>query len=299
MREAYFIKLGERGEWEQECLREGTLRLDYKATPPDLCSNGDWEAVRQFWEEQRGNRGVATRDKNQIRIFYEAAEDSVFVTFTNGLMYWCRPTGLVEVLADGGRKRKTLAGWKSYSNGGTQLTVDRLSGHLLKVQMFQGAICRVKDVSYLRRKLNHELLPEIVEAENAEQALMNANISLMRRLTWQDFELLVDLTFSASGWRRMGVVGRTQRTVDIDLLLPSTGERAFVQIKAQASETDVQEYTRRFVEADAHSRMFFVWHTGNISREYETDGIYLIGPERLARMVLDAGLTSWLREKVH
>ena len=30
---------------------------------------------------------------------------------------------------------------------------------------------------------------------------MVAIVSLMRLLTWQDFELLVDLVFSTSGWR--------------------------------------------------------------------------------------------------
>jgi hypothetical protein len=43
--------------------------------------------------------------------------------------------------------------------------------------------------------------------------------------------------------------------------------------------------------------MFFVWHSGDIG-EIEEGKAVLIGPDRLARMVFDAGLTSWLREKV-
>jgi hypothetical protein len=38
-----------------------------------------------------------------------------------------------------------------------------------------------------------------------------------------DFETLVDLVFFTSGWRREGIVGKTQKTLDIDLVLPSTG----------------------------------------------------------------------------
>ncbi len=34
-----------------------------------------------------------------------------------------------------------------------------------------------------------------------------------RLLEPQDFELLVDLVFSTSGWRRVGVVGGTQKTL--------------------------------------------------------------------------------------
>jgi hypothetical protein len=236
---AYFIKLGREGQWESECLREGTIRLGYRETPHDLCLQGEWDAVRAFWEYRRGDAGTATRDMNQIRIFYEADEDSIFITFADGLMYWCRPSGQVALLTDDGRQRSTTEGWSNVSVYGNPLTTDRLSGHLLKVQMFRGTICRVRALDYLLRKLNDELLPEVEAAEIAEATLIDAVIGLMRRLTWQDFELLVELTFSASGWRRIGVVGRTQRTVDIELLLPTTGERAFVQVKSQASQADI------------------------------------------------------------
>jgi hypothetical protein len=94
------------------------------------------------------------------------------------------------------------------------------------------------------------------------------------------------------------VVGRVQKTVDLELLLPSTGERAFVQIKSQANAASLQDYATRFEQADLYDRMFFVWHTGHVAEKDEADDITLIGPERLARMCLDAGLASWLREKV-
>lgn len=122
-------------------------------------------------------------------------------------------------------------------------------------------------------------------------------IPLMRLLTWQDFELLVDLVFSDSGWRRTGHVGKTQKTVDIELVLPTTGERAFVQIKSSAGKRDLADYLERFKNSDVYDRMFFVWHSGDVAGVEGSDAV-LIGPDRLARMVFDAGLTSWLREKV-
>jgi hypothetical protein len=83
-----------------------------------------------------------------------------------------------------------------------------------------GAICEVKALDYLLRKLGDELLPDVAAAEEAERALLTANIRLMCLLTPQDFELLVDLSFSASGWRRIGPVGKNQKTVDFELVLP-------------------------------------------------------------------------------
>lgn len=297
-KKAFYIKLGRSGDWEKECFNEGTLRFGYRETPHDLCIKGAWDGVWNVWNERRGDGGTATRDTKQIRTFYEADEQTVFITFANGLLYWCHPKGPVEVLPDGGRRRATVDGWHSQSVNGKALSSDRISGHLLKVQMFRGTICQVKHLDYLLRKINDELSPEVEAAEAAERALMTAIVGLMRHLTWQDFELLVDLVFSASGWRRIGVTGRVQKTVDLELVLPSTGERAFVQIKSQANAGHLEDYAARFDQADLYDRMFFVWHSGTLSADDTQDGITLIGPERLSRMVLDAGLSSWLREKV-
>lgn len=296
---AYFIKLGPGGVWEEDCLRDGVIRFGYRETPHGACVDGDWDQVFKTWLRIRDDSGTARRDMNQIRIFYEADERSLFVTFHGGLLYWCRPTGQVAVLPDGCRVRRTADGWHSTSVGGAPLTADRLSGHLLKVQMFRGTICRVEALDYLLRKLNDELSPEVAAAEQAEETLRAAIAPLMRLLTWQDFELLVDLVFSSSGWRRVGAVGRTQKTVDLELVLPTTGERAFVQIKSAAGQSELRDYAERFAASAAYDRMFFVWHTGDIGVERDgvTRGVTLIGPETLARMVLDAGLSSWLREK--
>ena len=164
--------------------------------------------------------------------------------------------------------------------------------------MFRGTLCQVKPFDYLLRKLNDELSPKVAAAEEPERGLMEATVGLLRLLTWQDFELLVDLIFSASGWRRIGVIGRVQKTVDLELVLPTTGERAFVQVKSQASNASLQDYAGRFEQAELYDRMFFVWHTGAIAETDAFDGITLVGPARLSRMILDAGLSTWLREKV-
>lgn len=294
----YYIKLGRGGDWEAESLRDGVLRFGYREAPHDLCARGDWQGVWEAMKAIRGDAGAATRDVNQIRAYYEADEHSIFITFVGGLLYWCRPTGPVELLDDRSHRRQTAKGWRNTSVNGTMLSADRLSGRLLKVQMFRGTICDVRAGDYLLRKLSDQLSPEVAAAEEAERALMTAIVELMRLLTWQDFELLVDLVFSTSGWRRVSQVGRTQKTVDLELILPSTAERAFVQVKSQATSAALNDYVARLAEADAYDRMFFVWHTGDIAEESSPAGVILLGPRKLSRMVLDAGLSSWLREKV-
>lgn len=293
-----YIKLGRAGGWEEESLRNGVLRFGYREAPHALCVQGSWTAVWDVMKVKRKDAGAATRDVSQIRAYYESDETTIFITFVDGLLYWCRPTGIVQLLDDNSHSRATVDGWKNISVGGVRLTADRLSGHLLKVQMFRGTICDVKASEYLLRKLNDELSPQLVAAEEAEAALRTALVGLMRLLSWQDFELLVDLVFSSSGWRRVGQVGRTQKTVDLELVLPSTSERAFVQVKSAATAAGLKGYVSIFDKAVAYDRMFFVWHTGNLSEDLEIPGVILVGPNKLSRMVMDAGLSSWLREKV-
>jgi len=106
------------------------------------------------------------------------------------------------------------------------------------------------------------------------------------------------LVFTASGWRRVGVVGRTQDTVDLELMLPSTRERAFVQVKSKTTATELAGYVAKLDErADLYSRMFYVYHSGEPSAP-DDHRVTLIGPEQLADLVFEAGLTGWLIEKV-
>jgi hypothetical protein len=226
-----FIKLGPSGSWEKECLENGILRFGYKQTPFDAAVSGDWETVRKVWLGLRKDEGTATRDVIQIRHFFEAGEDTVWITFCGGFLWWCFAKPGVKRHQDGkGSYRTTVAGWKNTDILDGKLFTEKLSGNLLKVQSFQGTICEIKAFEYLKRKLNGQLLPEVEDAAQAENQMVQKIIPLMRLLTWQDFELLVDLVFANSGWRRLGQVGKVQKIVDIELMLPTTGERAFVQI---------------------------------------------------------------------
>lgn len=279
-------------------MGKGILRFGYNQTPFDAAIKGDWETVRKVWLDLRKDKGSATRDVAQIRHFFEAGDDTLWITFFGGFLWWCFAKPGVKHHQDGeGSYRETVDGWHNTDIHGTKLSSEKLSGNLLKVQAFQGTICEIGMLEYLKRKLNGRLLPEVEDAVKAEEQMVQKIIPLMRLLTWQDFELLVDLVFSNSGWRRIGEVGKTQKTVDIELMLPTTGERAFVQIKSTAGKEDVAEYLERLKNSDAYNRMFFVWHSGDVG-EVEDGSVILISPNRLAKMVFDAGLTSWLRDKV-
>ena len=140
-------------------------------------------------------------------------------------------------------------------------------------------------------------MPEVERAQQAEEELQEAILPLLRLLTWQDFELLIDLIFANSGWRRIGMLGKTQKTVDLELVLPTTQERAFVQVKSSATQAVLEEYMEFHSKSAAYDRMFFVYHSGKLDEE-APENVTIIGPQSLVQMTLDAGLVRWLLEKV-
>ncbi|HWH59987.1 MAG TPA: hypothetical protein VN682_20325 [Terriglobales bacterium] len=76
--------------------------------------------------------------------------------------------------------------------------------------------------------------------------LQAKTLGLLRLLDPNDFETLGGLIFETSGWRRISTVGGNQKTTDIDLLLPTTGEKALVQIKSSTTQAEFQSYLDEF-----------------------------------------------------
>lgn len=179
---------------------------------------------------------------------------------------------------------------------GEPLTKDRLAGSITKLAGFQGTSCAVDVADYVVNRINGRKRSEVEQAILAVGDVKLAVLGMLKLLGPKDFELLVDLVFSTSGWRRQGDVGKNRKTVDISMVLPSTKEQAFVQVKSSTTSGQLASYVGKLSESGPFERMFFVFHSG----EAETDDerVIVIGPERLAEMVLDAGLTNWLINKV-
>ncbi|UHQ23067.1 hypothetical protein LVB77_20875 [Lysobacter sp. 5GHs7-4] len=124
--------------------------------------------------------------------------------------------------------------------------------------------------------------------------LIDSLVPLIQRLGPRDFEVLVELIFGSSGWRRIDSTGGTRKLLDLDLELPSTGERAFVQVKAKTTQSEFEAYAQQGKDG-VFNRMFYAYHTGAVTTDDEA--ITVIEASRLARMTLDAGLTDWVIRK--
>lgn len=296
-----YIKLGENGEWEEDCIfKDQTLRLGYQSSQHQESLRGDWEAVREYWlKERKGDQRSASRDLNQIRDFYELKKTDIWVTFYSRKLYWCHAEEDVHELNDGTRIRKVIGSWSCKDKKGNLLTIENIDGRITKVQGYQGTICAVELPEYLLRKINGDVQPEIQATIDSLANLKQRVEELIKGLWWKDFELLVDLIFSKSGWQRISVLGKDQKSLDLDLYSPVTQKRAFVQVKSSTNISDLQYYQEEFKKYD-HDEMYFVYHTftGDPEQLPNNDPkVSVWDVSRIADLVIDAGLVRWLLTK--
>jgi hypothetical protein len=67
-------------------------------------------------------------------------------------------------------------------------------------------------------------------------------------------------------------------------------------VKSKTTSSELEEYVGKLESLGPYDRMFYIFHSG----EAETDDerVTVMGPDRLADLVVDAGLVNWLIRKV-
>jgi len=297
-----YIKLGDGGKWERYCIEEQqTLRLGYESPHHQESLSGDWDTVRGFWLSARnGNKGAASRDLNQIRDFYELSESDIWITFYQRKLYWCQAYNEVHEIKDGSRIRNVIGSWSCCDKKGSPLSIENIDGRITKVQGYRGTICGVELPEYLLRKINGEVQPEIQATKESLEVLKLNIENLIKGLWWNDFELLVDLIFSQSGWQRISVLGKTEKDIDLDVFSPVTQKRAFVQVKSATTANQIQSYREIFNQHHQYDEMYFVFHTfsGNLEElNIDDPRVAVWDISRVADLVINAGLIGWLIAK--
>jgi hypothetical protein len=297
-----FIKLGEKGGWEADCIegKEPCIRLGFCSKQHRESLAGDWAAVLRYWSTTGGKKkGKATEFTNQVKAFYTADNQTLWITFYQRKLWWCFTSPLVKELPDGTRVRRVIGQWRCQDLLGRDLYVDDLSGALTKVRGFRGTICTVSQSAYLLRRLNGDLPPEVSAARACLQQLESALQGLIPRLGWKDFELLCDLIFTQAGWQRISSLGKTEKTIDMELLAPVTGRRAVVQIKSQADLPTFLKCQQQLLSLPGQPEVYFVVHTPSpeLAAHNPKSKVILITSERLAALIVSSGLSQWLIQK--
>lgn len=304
-----FIKLGKAGKWEDYCIKNNVIVFELNNPNHDQCLLDEWDDIfvdllqQSTKNTDKKKKQEATTIKNQAKDFYTSPGDVMWITFYKRKLYWCFAEDqveerLIEPNNESVRVRKVKDNWRSTDIFGNDLFVQNLSGKLTMVQMFRGTICDVKEKEYLLQRINSIESEDILNAKYAFEMLVNKIKPLIFSLTWKDFEILVDLVFSNAGWQRVATLGGTEKDIDLDLLSPVSGRRAFVQVKSRSSQEELEEYINTFEAMKQYDEMYYVYHTTGLSLPVGCNqNIKLIGIDEIAKLTVNAGLTNWLITK--
>lgn len=305
-----FVKLGLGGTWEKECKERGILRFGFESADPEalqLCREGRWDEIARGWRDDgEFEPGTATNFTNQMREFFDDKGETLWVTFINDELHYGFLEPSEPQRAEPGNDkdwssfRKMHGGWRSADANGEALTRTSLPGTITKLSMFRGTSCNVADHEYLVNRINAQRSVDVVKVDEARKALLEALAVLIRRLHDRDFELLIDMAFINAGWRRLGRVGGNEPVKDLDLEMPLTRDRAYVQVKCEAHQAVLESAVKDFEARYSYARMFFVYHTSAkpLENRWQESGVSVMGAEEVARMTLEGGLLDWVTSRV-
>ncbi len=304
-----FIKLGRGSMWWALAKETNTLRLGFPQFDFELCKSGKWvEATKAYAATgARTRKSDITRAVNQVRAFFELPETVLWFTIEDGDVWWCfaeaevidlHPADNLAERKTGARSRGVIDRWRNTDVMGTPLRLDSMTTKITKVASFQETIAKPGGATDLLRKIRALQSDQHEQAERILQEMVLAVGDLLDQLHQDDFELLIELIFSSSGWKRISAIGGTQNTLDMAMVLPTTGEHCFVQVKSQTNQVTFQQLVGAFAKMAGYSRMFFVYHSP--AQKFTNDaGDRVVAWYRyeIAKQAIAAGLVNWILDR--
>jgi hypothetical protein len=192
------------------------------------------------------------QDFNQLRDLLDTPSKHVWITFEDGYMWWCTVHDGATVNPDGEGTEKGnfwLACDRQWSNRSLKrelLAKSKLPGTVTSTAGFKGTVCTPKDWPAVLRIIQDQKDPDAAKAAGARRDYEQAIHKIVKRLSPQDFEQLIDFILARTGWARISKVGGVQEGIDIEAENPTAAEIAFVQVKGSAAQEVLNEYVERF-----------------------------------------------------
>ena len=308
-----FIKLGSKSDnLEIDCLNNGKMVLGYEQINHFIKYNSlniD-DLQREISEKYKSDKGATTRHAKQIISFYDKNDTTLWITFSQRKVWWGFVDNSKEPYQNekGFTYRTMIDGWKCTDINNRLLTFENVSGALLKTQGFQGTICDISQKDsfpieeYTIRLIYGEKLEEVKQAEKNKKNIENSMADLLKMLHPKDFEYIIELIFQYSGWKKLTPGAGVEKDLDLDLLMPLTNERAFVQIKSQTTNTQYNEYKEIFKKHEVdYDRFYYVYHTWenkNIDDKIEDKKINFLNIDKISELIVELGLITILMKKV-
>ena len=307
---AYYIKLGAKGIWAEESINNGIVRIGWGKVSLENILNGNWDDIRNVikkYYDERGKKTGTTQDYEALKRFCDATANDVFITFYKGIMYWCNLDNSPMEMDLISKFRRTINGWscKSLNDSAKELSSNDISGRISKTQAFQGTLCRYKDtekdneVEIINRIINGYQNPNVEEIKKFKYEICRLTIELLQHLHWKDCEILSDLIFIQSGWRRVSMQGGSMEFTDMEYFDPINNEKYAVQIKSGASKKDFEKYEKDFSNRGFRKLFFVVFNPENSLDKVKNErrDIEILSGDKLATLIFDLGLLEWVLKK--
>jgi hypothetical protein len=292
--------------WWPLAKETGTLRLGFRSFDFRLCRDGKWREAQEAFAATgaRKRPSDVTRAVNQVRAFFELPETTLWCTIEDGDVWWCFAETEVVNLYDGddaaeqktgARMRRVINRWRNTDINGHRLRLDSMTTKITKVASFQATIAKPDGAGDLLRRIRAIQSPTHAQTADALAALVSAVGDLLDQLHQNDFELLIELIFSSSGWKRISAVGGIQKTLDLAMVLPTTGEHCFVQVKSQTNAKTFATLVEALDNAQGYTRMFFAYHTpATAFANTAADRVTVWHRYEIARQAIRAGPVEWI-----
>jgi hypothetical protein len=297
---AYYLKLGEGGRWEESSIKENKMRIGWRNQSLSDINSANWEVIRNQLSATSTNKGVATKDTNALKMICESTFNDIWITFYKNCLWWCRVLEH-QIYQDNISKYRKVEKWDCLDIEGNRLLIIQIPGKIARLQAFRGTCCKVKDSDGLMRLINRQASTEFNTIYKTRENLYKAVESGLGKLHWKDFETLVDLLFRATGWKRISVLGETMKYSDLELEDSINKELYQVQIKSKATIKDFEYYSSNF-DKENYRKLFFVVHTPDAELfqypQSKSDSVQLVLPKQLAEMIVDLGILDWLLNKI-
>lgn len=301
-----YVKNGAGGRWWPDAKSRSRLHAGWSQIPDEALREIDIAAMGAILRTQYGARPGATQDLNALRTLLEGPSQHLWVTFEDGFLWWATVRDGITVspsneTAELGHFWLDLdRPWDNRSLAGRYLAMSELPGIVTTTAGFKGTVCEPKGWREILRLIRDEEDADTAAAMSARLAYQAAVGKLVARLRPKDFEVLVDLILSRTGWTRIARIGGATEGIDVEVENPAIDEVAFVQVKGEAGQATLDDYVARFrARRERYHRMIFAVHTpkGAITAP-DGDPVQVWDGAKVSELVVRLGLGDWLAKRL-
>lgn len=302
-----YVKNGPGGQWWKAAKANGQIHLGWRSVPHTLLRTGNMGPIEKIIRAEFGKKHGATQDFKALQTLLLNPSQHLWITFQEGCMWWCTVRNGIKTNPDGeatGKGHFWLTCELPWSNrsidGMRHLVKSELPGNVGAVDGYRATVCEPKAWKEVLRVIRNEEDAEAHIALLAREAYEDAVAKLVNRLGPKDFELLIDLILSRTGWVRLAKVGGATEGIDVEVENVSADEIAFVQVKSAASQGDLDDYVSKFTaQKDRYNRMIFAVHSpSGVLKPPTGQSVQVWTGKKIAHLVVKLGLGDWVAKRL-